>query len=305
MSLIVCKECGKKISDTAKRCPNCGYSMRKFKSFKVPKDKRKMFFILEGVIAIVVIVAIASTMNEDKNASACENFIATLQTYVDKKDYEGFEKVGWFNHENLGTKDCEEISCACPKAWDMFMDNKINYSKQLLSEGLVSSAYNELGTNYISKNDKIKEFFDNTEIFKLLSTKEKEDVTNIYHSFGEWNWKYTVGGTFKFNKRIVYYGSSELSLKFDDYSDEVLISGHLAPKGHTNWNKEKNISVNWYNYKIIDNKIYIKLKDESDESYDALFEIVSLTDTNLSLKLLINTTDVNAGAVYEFTYKQT
>jgi hypothetical protein len=79
----------------------------------------------------------------------------------------------------------------------------------------------------------------------------------------------------------------------------------LAPKGHTNWNKEKNISVNWYNYKIIDNKIYIKLKDESDESYDALFEIVSLTDTNLSLKLLINTTDVNAGAVYEFTYKQT
>ena len=189
MSLIVCKECGTKISDTAKRCPNCGYSMRKFKSFKVPKDKRKMFFILEGVIAIVVIVAIASTMNEDKNASACENFIATLQTYVDNKDYEGFERVGWFNHENLGTKDCEEISCACPKAWDMFMDNKINYSKQLLSEGLVSSAYNELGTNYISENDKIKEFFDNTEIFKLLSTKEKEDATNIYHSFGEWNWK--------------------------------------------------------------------------------------------------------------------
>ena len=69
--------------------------------------------------------------------------------------------------------------------------------------------------------------------------------------------------------------------------------------------RKKNISVNWYNYKIIDNKIYIKLKDESDESYDALFEIVSLTDTNLSLKLLINTTDVNTGAVYEFTYKQT
>lgn len=92
------------------------------------------------------------------------------------------------------------------------MDNKINYSKQLLSEGLVSSAYNELGTNYISENDKIKEFFDNTEIFKLLSTKEKEDATNIYHSFGEWNWKYTVGGTFKFNKRVVYYGSSEFYL---------------------------------------------------------------------------------------------
>ena len=141
MPLLI-KECGKKISDTAKRCPNCGYSMRKFKSFKVPKDKRKMFFIIEGVIAIVVIVAIASTMNENKNASACENFIASLQTYVDNKDYEGFERVGWFNHENLGTKDCEEISCACPKAWDMFMDNKINYSKQLLSEGLVSSAYN-------------------------------------------------------------------------------------------------------------------------------------------------------------------
>lgn len=304
MSLIVCKECGKKISDTAKSCPHCGYLIKKFKGFKVPKNKRKLFFVLEGVIAIVVIVAIASTMNEDKGASACENFVANLQKYVDSKDYEGFEMVGWYNHENLGTKDCKEISCACPEAWNMFMDNKINYSKQFLDEGLVSSAYNELGTNYISKNEKIKEFFDETAIFKLLSTKEKESITNVYYSFGEWYWKHTVGGEFKFNKRNVYYGSSELTLKFDDYFDEVLISGHLAPKGHANWNSEKNISVNWYNYKVIDNKIYIKLKDESDESYDALFEIVSLTDTNLSLRLLINTTDVNAGAVYEFTYKQ-
>lgn len=304
MSLIVCKECGRKISDTAKSCPHCGYLMKKFKGFKVPKDKRKLFFVLEGVIAIVIIVAIVSTMNEDKGASACENFVTNLQKYVDSKDYEGFERVGWYNHENLGTKDCKEISCACPEAWNMFMDNKINYSKQFLDEGLVSSAYNELGTNYISKNEKIKEFFDETAIFKLLSTKEKESITNVYYSFGEWYWKHTVGGEFKFNKRNVYYGSSELTLKFDDYSDEVLISGHLAPKGHANWNSEKNISVNWYNYKIIDNKIYIKLKDESDESYDALFEIVSLTDTNLSLKLLINTTDVNAGAVYEFTYRQ-
>ena len=30
MALINCPECGKDVSDTAKTCPNCGYSVQKW-----------------------------------------------------------------------------------------------------------------------------------------------------------------------------------------------------------------------------------------------------------------------------------
>ena len=48
MALIKCPECGKEISDKAKKCPNCGYSNKKSGNvYKV------------GIITIVVIVIIA------------------------------------------------------------------------------------------------------------------------------------------------------------------------------------------------------------------------------------------------------
>ena len=37
MALIKCPECGKEISDTAKSCPNCGYSL-KVKNAKLLKS---------------------------------------------------------------------------------------------------------------------------------------------------------------------------------------------------------------------------------------------------------------------------
>ena len=49
MALIKCPECNKEISDTAKRCPNCGY--------KFPiKNKKNICIIILIIIAIVVIV---------------------------------------------------------------------------------------------------------------------------------------------------------------------------------------------------------------------------------------------------------
>ena len=52
MALIKCPECGKEISDTVKRCPNCGYH----KKIKFDKKKR---IIGGGVVLFAIIACIA------------------------------------------------------------------------------------------------------------------------------------------------------------------------------------------------------------------------------------------------------
>ena len=48
MALIKCPECGKEISDTAKNCPNCGYTIHNKKSF--------LHFLNNGTNCIISIV---------------------------------------------------------------------------------------------------------------------------------------------------------------------------------------------------------------------------------------------------------
>lgn len=263
-----------------------------------------IFILVIGGIIALALIFIKEPEEEEKVYSAeeeCHRFTEALKPYIEKEDYAGFDNA-WFDHGDLTTSECETIDCACPSAWDLFLENKKLQALNYLDQGLVSSAYNILGSNYIDSYEKLRKVFDENNIFKILSTDQKEDITGVYASFGSWEWKYEVGGSFSFNKQFVNYGSSTLSLQFDDYSDKVLISGHIASTKHPNWNKEANISVNWYNYKIIDNIIYIKLENESESSYDGIFQIISLTDSELQLKLLFNTTDVNAGQIYKLTY---
>ena len=312
MSLIKCNECNKEISDKAKVCPGCGNPIKKVKPKKIkkPKDLKKIKKIIKIVSLILVILAILTiigikiydSIREKNVAKNCETFTNKLQTYLDNKDYDGFDD-GWFDHENLSTRNCDTIDCSCPSAWNLFIQKRLLKAKDLYEQGFISSAYETMGSNYITENPELQKFHDENILFKLISSEDKEKITGIYHSFGSWEWEHVVGGTLKFNKRYVNFASSNLSLKFDNYKDIVLISGHIASKEHPNWNSDKNISVEWYNYKVLDNKIYLKLENESE--YDAMFEIVELTDTNLKLKLLISTTDVDKGQIYEMTYKRT
>ena len=59
MALIKCKECGKEISDSAKRCPHCGFV---YKKEKAKKEKSKAFKIIVPIISVisVFIVGIVS-----------------------------------------------------------------------------------------------------------------------------------------------------------------------------------------------------------------------------------------------------
>lgn len=50
MALIKCKECGKEISDQAKVCVHCGYSLVKKSSQEVTEHGKKDTFALVGLI---------------------------------------------------------------------------------------------------------------------------------------------------------------------------------------------------------------------------------------------------------------
>lgn len=53
MALIKCKECEKEISDTVKKCPNCGYQERKF--------NKKKLIVGGGIICgLLIVVSIMS-----------------------------------------------------------------------------------------------------------------------------------------------------------------------------------------------------------------------------------------------------
>ena len=278
------------------------------------QKKHKILWIVLFIIFVLFIILIAvsniekddtkdnnSALEREKRAEKeCKEFTERLQVFIDNKDYEGFDS-GWSKHGDLTTDSCTTISCSCPSAWALHIERNILHSQDYLNQGLISSAYEALHISYTTdESGTLQNFHDSNHIFKILSTEQKTEITGVY--YGGWNWKYQVGGSFKFNKRYVHYGSSTLRLTFNDYFDKVLISGHMASSKHPNWNYEKTISVNWYNYKILNNIIYVKL--ESETEYDALFEIVSLTDAELQLKLLINTTDVNAGQIYIMNYNR-
>ena len=52
MALINCPECNQSISDTAKKCPNCGYALKK-------TDVKKLMLILGVAVAAIVVAALA------------------------------------------------------------------------------------------------------------------------------------------------------------------------------------------------------------------------------------------------------
>ena len=58
MALIQCPECGKTFSNTVKKCPNCGYKIRKEKK-KIEKGTK--IKICSVLIAGILLIAIAIT----------------------------------------------------------------------------------------------------------------------------------------------------------------------------------------------------------------------------------------------------
>ncbi len=68
MALIKCPECKKDLSDSAKKCPHCGYINKKENNFiKLLKENRKIQIVI-GIIVLVIIVVLVLNLilNKDK-----------------------------------------------------------------------------------------------------------------------------------------------------------------------------------------------------------------------------------------------
>ena len=69
MALIKCPECGKEVSDTAKKCPNCGYVIKKSK-FENPKVKKIMLIVICALVVIGASFFVIKLVNPNLFSSA-------------------------------------------------------------------------------------------------------------------------------------------------------------------------------------------------------------------------------------------
>ena len=72
MALIKCKECGKEISDTAKKCPYCGFK---------EKGSKKFIIVVISIILLLVVIAgsIAFIFIDNNNNIEKEEIILTYE----------------------------------------------------------------------------------------------------------------------------------------------------------------------------------------------------------------------------------
>ena len=87
MSMINCPECGKKISDKAKTCPNCGYTLH---------DMKKKKFVVSIIIFMIIIVSVVlgfflqqTNKKQNENINAISKSIENMKNgkIPTKKEY--------------------------------------------------------------------------------------------------------------------------------------------------------------------------------------------------------------------------
>ena len=84
MALIKCWECGKDISDTAKKCPNCGAKIAN------KGKKKKKWLIIGSIVIILVGILLILILTKENNANG-KDFIGTWE-YVNST-YEPYEEI--------------------------------------------------------------------------------------------------------------------------------------------------------------------------------------------------------------------
>lgn len=74
MALIYCPECGKEVSDSARKCPHCGYSLK-----RIPK-KKIIIAIASVVVLFAAIFGVTKIVNYKKELKAAQE--ATAQALI-------------------------------------------------------------------------------------------------------------------------------------------------------------------------------------------------------------------------------
>ena len=90
MALIQCPECGNNVSNTANKCPNCGYSVKKHLRQENPKRKIVKKKIIALVVLMLVVISVFSLYSW-YNKMVYRNFSGSYGPDIWNKQYLGEE----------------------------------------------------------------------------------------------------------------------------------------------------------------------------------------------------------------------
>ena len=148
MALIKCKECGKEISDTVKKCPNCGVKIEK------GKKVNKKYIVIGIIVAIVILSSIVIS-----------NIIIRNNEKTRKEEIFDNAKISYKNLNDV-TDYCIKIMDSEYNAWyyGIFNNDDATVSglatKTGLSSTTIKEELNKLGyTTSSTQNSFLREGF--------------------------------------------------------------------------------------------------------------------------------------------------
>lgn len=173
MALIKCPECNKEISDTVKRCPECGFKLKKKKEKREPKilktKKSKRIF---WIILIVVILALLGTgcfLGYKYYILPLNNYKAA-EALVSEKKFD--EAIGEFEKLNDFKDSQNKVLETHYKKAEYLLETK-SY-KKAVAEFEAAGDYNDAA-------DKVKEAK-----YQLAEKSDLEQAIRLYQELGNY-----------------------------------------------------------------------------------------------------------------------
>lgn len=178
MALINCPECGKEVSDTNKRCPHCGYNLRK----KVDKKTKN---IIIAVIAAVVIVVVGTfgVVQASKLNSEEQKIVTEINTRINDATQIEFEDM---------EKSQIDTSITTLKAIEEDY-NSLNWREKTRIKGYstVSKKIDEANKAIDTMiNNQIKNIVNSIDALGTISMDSKENIEKIESEYTELDEKY-------------------------------------------------------------------------------------------------------------------
>lgn len=205
MALIKCPECGKEISDKAKKCPNCACSLK--------KNKKVIIIVLSTIMLLtigLIIFYIYSQNTYNENVAVISASI--LSSSADCESLANLTSEVWYN--TIYKKDDKETN--------KYTINSIYYKDTYYYK------YQDYQYN--------KDF--NTSLYKLFSDK-KEEITRIEEEAEEIKNKIKDLRKNSFGQKELYNTLMEF---YNTYQELVKIT--ISPSGsYTDYTKNKNEKI--------------------------------------------------------------
>lgn len=167
MALIRCRECGKHITDTIKKCPHCGHKNEKYRNIPLEKIKSKKFLIIT-----IIIIMIFSALG----GNVC------YRDYKEKNDFANFE-AGKLSEEEKTTVKALKNQKSHIKNTDLTNISEIWYRKTNVADNqiLIKISSNNSSKNIIKFINNEKMIGDDSKadknVEKYTSKIEKEEIT--------------------------------------------------------------------------------------------------------------------------------